>query len=165
MSLPQVKLEFRPAHVQFLTLALYVGLLFGAFFWGFGSDVVGRKWAWQVSLGGAAKLSRRSCKARAHQVERYTPHPAPSHLTSHQTTLFLGSVFMLVLGFAPSFPVLAVLLSLAGFGIGGNLPVDGAMLIEFLPGDKQYILTALSAFWCAGQLFAALIGWVSVHSV
>ncbi|PWN40612.1 MFS general substrate transporter [Ceraceosorus guamensis] len=125
MSLPQVKLEFQPGHVQFLTLALYVGLLFGAFFWGFGSDVVGRKLAWQ-------------------------------------TTLFLGSVFMLVVGFAPSFAVLAVLLALAGFGIGGNLPVDGAMLIEFLPGDKQYILTALSAFWCAGQLFAALIGWAFI---
>lgn len=58
MTLPQVRLEFRPAHVQFLTLALYTGLLVGAFFWGFGADVVGRRFAWNVR---AARASACRC--------------------------------------------------------------------------------------------------------
>lgn len=33
------------------------------------------------------------------------------------------------------------------------------MLIEFLPGSKQWLLTLLSLFWCLGQVFAAVVGW------
>jgi hypothetical protein len=41
MSLPQIDYEFRPTHVQFMTVSLYIGLLIGAIFWGFGCDVIG----------------------------------------------------------------------------------------------------------------------------
>lgn len=41
MTLPQIKLEFQPEHVQYTTFALYCGLLVGAVFWGFGADVFG----------------------------------------------------------------------------------------------------------------------------
>ena len=50
MSLPQIKLEFEPTHVQFATLALYTGLLIGATFWGFMSDVIGRRPSWNITL-------------------------------------------------------------------------------------------------------------------
>ena len=49
---------------------------------------------------------------------------------SVQSTLFLGSVFMVAVGAAPNFVGMAALLACAGVGIGGNLPVDGSLLLE-----------------------------------
>ncbi|PWZ02957.1 MFS general substrate transporter [Testicularia cyperi] len=125
LSLPQVKLEFGPTHVQFATLALYLGLLIGATFWGFMADVIGRRPSWNI-------------------------------------TLFISAVFGIAIGGAPNFVGLGGLLSCLGLGLGGNLPVDGAMLIEFIPSSHQWILTFLSIFWCFGQLFAAFIGWAFI---
>ncbi|KAG8730092.1 hypothetical protein FRC12_020507, partial [Ceratobasidium sp. 428] len=45
------------------------------------------------------------------------------------------------------------------FGVGGNLPVDGALFLEFIPGSHQWLLTLLSAWWSFGQLVASLIAW------
>ncbi len=36
------------------------------------------------------------------------------------------------------------MIALTGFGVGGNLPVDGALFLEFLPGKSQWLLTLLS---------------------
>jgi MFS family permease len=47
-----------------------------------------------------------------------------------------------------------------GFGVGGNLPVDGALFLEFLPGKDQYLLTLLSLWWAVGQVVGSLISWV-----
>lgn len=50
-------------------------------------------------------------------------------------------------------------MDLKGFGVGGNLPVDGALFLEFLPGSHQYLLTLLSLWWAVGQVVASLISW------
>jgi len=41
----------------------------------------------------------------------------------------------------------------------GNLPFDSAILLEFLSGSHQYLLTILSVFWAIAQLLAHLIAW------
>lgn len=46
----QVGLEFNPSYKRGGQVALYVGLLMGALFWGIGADIVGRKWAFNLSL-------------------------------------------------------------------------------------------------------------------
>lgn len=46
-----------------------------------------------------------------------------------------------------------------GVGVGGNLPVDGALFLEFLPTASGRHLTLLSVWWPVGQLVASLIGW------
>ena len=43
--------------------------------------------------------------------------------------------------------------------MGGNLPVDSAIFLEFLPGSHQYLLTVLSVFWAFAQLLATLVAW------
>lgn len=43
--------------------------------------------------------------------------------------------------------------------IAGNLPVDSAIFLEFLPASHQYLLTILSIFWSFAQLLATLIAW------
>jgi MFS family permease len=48
-SIPKLN---RKANVeQFLTLAQNIGLLFGAVFWGFGCDIFGRRWAFNLTIG------------------------------------------------------------------------------------------------------------------
>lgn len=81
---------------------------------------------------------------------------------SWNITLFLSAAFGIAVGASTSLPVMCVLLGLLGLGLGGNLPVDGAMLIEYIPGPQQWILTFLSLFWCIGQLYAALISWAFI---
>lgn len=43
--------EFTPSQPPLLTLSQNIGLLFGAMFWGFGCDVFGRRWAFNLTLG------------------------------------------------------------------------------------------------------------------
>ncbi|GKT95763.1 major facilitator superfamily transporter [Colletotrichum tofieldiae] len=43
--------EFGPSRPPLLTLAQNIGLLAGAMFWGFGCDLFGRKWAFNLTLG------------------------------------------------------------------------------------------------------------------
>ena len=42
-------------------------------------------------------------------------------------------------------------------GSGGNLPVDSAVFLEFVPATHQWLLTVLSIWWAIGQLVGALV--------
>lgn len=74
-------------------------------------------------------------------------------------TLFITAVFGLLASYAPSWPALCFLLALLGFGVGGNLPVDGALFLEFLPDAQAGLLTLLSVWWPVGQLASSLLAW------
>ncbi|KAJ4469856.1 MFS general substrate transporter [Lentinula aciculospora] len=78
---------------------------------------------------------------------------------SFNITLFIAGVFGVAAGGANNFISLAALVACVGFGVGGNLPVDGAIFLEFIPKSHQWLLTLLSAWWALGQLFASLIAW------
>jgi MFS family permease len=43
--------EFGPSKPPFLSLAQNIGLLVGAIFWGFGCDIFGRRWAFNMTIG------------------------------------------------------------------------------------------------------------------
>lgn len=120
--LSQVKAEFGIQHPEFMTVALFAGLVCGAAVWGIVADIVGRR-------------------------------------LSFNATLFIAGVFGIAAGGPKSFTALGGLLGALGFGLGGSLPVDGMLFLEFLPGNSQYLLTLLSVFWSLGQLMASLIGW------
>lgn len=78
---------------------------------------------------------------------------------SFNITLFIAAVFGLAAGGAPNFVTFASLVACTGFGIGGNLPVDGALYLEHIPQSHQWTLTLLSAWWAVGQLIASVIAW------
>lgn len=67
-----------------------------------------------------------------------------------------------VAGAAPNFVALCCFIAFMGFGVGGNLPVDGTMYLEFLPGSHQWVLTLLSLWWAVGQVVASLISWAFI---
>lgn len=105
-----------------LTLAQNIGLLIGALFWGFGCDIFGRRWAFNLTIG-------------------------------------ITAVFGLVAAASPNFGAACAFAALWSVGVGGNLPVDSAIFLEFLPGSHQYLLTILSIDWAFAQLLANLVAW------
>ncbi|KAJ3074137.1 hypothetical protein HDU98_011986 [Podochytrium sp. JEL0797] len=74
-------------------------------------------------------------------------------------TLTLGGIFGGAAAFAPNFTVYAVLLGLMGVGIGGNLPIDGSLFLEFIPKERQSLLMLLSLFWPVGSVIGASFSW------
>jgi len=119
---PAIVKEFAPSRPPLLSLAQNIGLLAGAMFWGFGCDIFGRRWAFNLTLG-------------------------------------ITGVFGLIAAGSPNFAALGAFAALWSFGVGGNLPVDSAVFLEFLPGSHQYLLTILSIYWAVAQVIANLIAW------
>jgi MFS family permease len=101
---------------------VYLGLCFGSFTWGVGSDILGRRIAFNM-------------------------------------TLLITSIFGIMTAFATSWAWVCIFFSLLGFGVGGNLPVDGALFLEFLPDTSSSLLTLLSVWWPVGQLCSSFIAW------
>lgn len=124
LTLPSLSEEFgvSEANVRYTTCALFIGLCLGASFWGIGSDIIGRRLAFNC-------------------------------------TLCLAGVFGIAAGAAPNWIGACGLFAALGVGVGGNLPVDGALFLEFLPNTSGGLLTLLSVWWPVGQLVASLIGW------
>ncbi|KAK6859859.1 hypothetical protein PG995_003495 [Apiospora arundinis] len=114
--------EFQVDKPPLLSLAQNIGLLAGAIFWGFGCDIFGRRWAFNLTLG-------------------------------------LTAVWGMVAASAPNLAAIGVFAAFWSFGVGGNLPVDSAIFLEFLPASHQYLLTVLSIYWAVAQVIATLIAW------
>jgi len=74
-------------------------------------------------------------------------------------TLGITAVFGLIASSSPNFAAIGIFAALWSFGVGGNLPVDSAVFLEFLPGTHQYLLTVLSVDWAVAQLVATLVAW------
>ena len=80
-------------------------------------------------------------------------------------TLFLAGVFGLAAGGASTWISICSLYACMGAGVGGNLPVDGALFLEFLPFNSGNLLTMLSLWWPVGQLLASLSMCNSRHRI
>ncbi|KAF3809395.1 putative MFS-type transporter PB1E7.08c [Colletotrichum gloeosporioides] len=124
LTLPSLSAEFAISEktVRYTTSSIFLGLCFGSFVWGIGSDVLGRRIAFNM-------------------------------------TLLITGVFGILLAFAPSWGWVCFLFASLGFGVGGNLPVDGALFLEFLPDASSSLLTLLSVWWPVGQLSSSLAAW------
>jgi hypothetical protein len=97
-------------------------MLVGALFWGISADIIGRRFAFNVSL-------------------------------------IISSIFAIIAGAAPNWVVLGLFVCLSAFGSGGNLVLDTAVFLEFLPSRYQWLLSLMACFWGAGQLVAGLFAW------
>lgn len=128
LLIPPLKSEFHPSRPPLFTLAQNVGLLAGAIFWGFGCDIFGRKWGFNLTLG-------------------------------------LTAVWGMIAASAPNFAAAGVFAAFWSFGVGGNLPVDSAIFLEFLPQSHQYLLTVLSFDWAFAQVVATLVAWPLLGSM
>lgn len=94
----------------------------GALFWGLLADIIGRKWAFNLSL-------------------------------------IVASISGIVAGASPNYIFWCSFVALSGFGAGGNLVLDTTVFLEFLPHNKQWMVTLLALWWGVGQTTAGLLAW------
>lgn len=78
---------------------------------------------------------------------------------SFYLTTFIASVFGIASGGANSFDTLCVLAAFIGFGIGGNIPIDATITLEFLPTNRRFLVAALSIFQPIGVLVCCGIAY------
>ena len=77
-------------------------------------------------------------------------------------TVACDAVFGLLSVFAPNFGLLLALRFLTGVAVGGTLPVDYAMMAEFLPAkNRGRWLVMLEGFWAIGTVVIALAAWAA----
>ncbi len=75
-------------------------------------------------------------------------------------TVTCDALFGVLSIFSPDFTILLVLRFLTGAAVGGTLPVDYAMMAEFLPAkNRGRWLVFLEGFWAVGTLIVALAAW------
>ena len=80
-------------------------------------------------------------------------------------TVACDGIFGLVSVFAPNFGLLLIARFLTGAAVGGTLPVDYAMMAEFLPSDRRgRWLVMLEAFWAIGTVVVALAAWAAASA-
>ncbi|KAJ2498677.1 hypothetical protein GGH96_004108 [Coemansia sp. RSA 1972] len=78
-------------------------------------------------------------------------------LIPYKWTLVVSATFGLLASACPSFPLLCVCLFGLGSGVGGNMPVDGAIFLEFIPREKRHLLTMLSVFFSVGSVVTSAV--------
>ncbi|KAI0513188.1 membrane transporter [Xylaria bambusicola] len=98
------------------------GLTAGAFFWGVLADIIGRRWAFNL-------------------------------------TVLISSAFGLGLGASDNYTTFLVLTAFVGFGVGGNIPIDTTIMLEFIPQNKHFLLAVLSLFQPVGVVICSAIAF------
>ncbi|KAK4054741.1 hypothetical protein OIV83_000665 [Microbotryomycetes sp. JL201] len=102
--------------------AFSTGLCVGAFVWGILVDLIGRKWAFNL-------------------------------------TCLITAIWGLVIGAPSNYDVICVFTAFCGFGLGGNIPIDATIFLEFVPVKRRWLLVALSMFQPLGVVVCSLIAW------
>ncbi|KAI9506687.1 hypothetical protein GGI25_005346 [Coemansia spiralis] len=76
-------------------------------------------------------------------------------LVAYRWTLVVSGTFGLLASTVSSFSLLCLCLFGLGSGVGGNMPVDGAIFLEFIPREKRHLLTMLSIFFSIGSVVSS----------
>jgi putative MFS transporter len=72
-------------------------------------------------------------------------------------TVLADALFGLIAAGAPNLEILLAARFVTGLAVGGTLPVDYAMMAEFLPSDRRgRWLVGLEAFWAVGTLVLSI---------
>ncbi|TWU72899.1 hypothetical protein ED733_004421 [Metarhizium rileyi] len=109
LSPVQQEMGFRNSQSGNISTSFNAGLAAGAFFWGSVSDIIGRRWAFNL-------------------------------------TCLVSCSFGLCLGFSNDYTTFLVITAFVGFGVGGNIPVDGAIFLEFVPHPLGVVVCSAIAF-------------------
>ncbi|KAJ2798931.1 hypothetical protein H4R20_004637, partial [Coemansia guatemalensis] len=78
-------------------------------------------------------------------------------LLPYRWTLVVSATFGLLASATPSFSLLCLCLFGLGSGVGGNMPVDGAIFLECIPREKRHLLTLLSVFFSLGSVLTSAV--------
>lgn len=117
------EMDVAPADAGNIFSIANAGLAVGALGFGLAVDVIGRKWAFNI-------------------------------------TCLITSVFGLLLA-APKFnyPAICGIYFLASLGLGGNIPIDATIALEFLPQNRRFLVSLLAMWQPIGVFIASVIAW------
>ncbi|MCJ1438812.1 hypothetical protein MMC27_008202 [Xylographa pallens] len=81
-------------------------------------------------------------------------------------TCLISSVFGLCLGAPSNYDGILVLTAFVGFGVGGNIPIDTTICLEFIPQNRRFLLALLSIFQPLGVVVTSGIcyGFIPKYS-
>ncbi|WVR07599.1 hypothetical protein IAU60_004641 [Kwoniella sp. DSM 27419] len=74
-------------------------------------------------------------------------------------TCAISTVFGFVFAAPSNYGALCFISALIGLGVGGNVPIDATITLEFLPTKNRYLLAALSTFQPIGTVMASVIAF------
>ena len=74
-------------------------------------------------------------------------------------TVLISSVFGLCLAGPSTYDGILVLTAFVGFGVGGNIPIDTTICLEFLPQNRRFLLALLSVFQPIGVIVSSGIAY------
>lgn len=78
---------------------------------------------------------------------------------SFNLTCLISAVFGLGLGGCNTYNAFLVVTAFVGFGIGGNIPIDTTICLEFIPQNKRFLLAMLSIFQPIGVVITTAIAY------
>ena len=80
-------------------------------------------------------------------------------------TVACDAIFGIASAFMPTFGLVLAMRFLTGVAVGGTLPVDYAMMAEFLPPrNRGRWLVVLEGFWAVGTIAIALVAWAAASA-
>ncbi|KAF6234382.1 hypothetical protein HO173_007415 [Letharia columbiana] len=118
----QQEFGFGPQDSGHIFSSFSAGLTAGAFVWGVLVDIIGRQYAFNL-------------------------------------TVLISSVFGLCLAAPSTYNGVLVLTAFVGFGVGGNIPIDTTICLEFLPQNRRFLLAMLSIFQPLGVVISSGIAY------
>lgn len=74
-------------------------------------------------------------------------------------TCFISAAFGLGLGGCSTYTAFLVVTAFNGFGVGGNIPIDTTICLEFIPQNKRFMLALLSIFQPIGVTITCAIAY------
>lgn len=83
----------------------------------------------------------------------------PGRKWAFNLTCLFSSIFGLCLGASNSYNTFLVLTAFVGFGVGGNIPIDTTITLEFIPQNKRFLLATLSIFQPIGVVVCSAIAF------
>ncbi|KXT05329.1 hypothetical protein AC578_11075 [Pseudocercospora eumusae] len=81
-------------------------------------------------------------------------------------TCLFSAAFGAGLGASNNYGTFLALTVFIGFGVGGNIPIDTTICLEFIPSNRRFLLAMLSIFQPIGVVMTSVIayGFVPSHS-
>lgn len=101
------------------------GLTAGAFVWGVLVDIIGRQYAFNL-------------------------------------TVLVTSIFGLALAGPSNYNGVLAITAFVGFGIGGNIPIDTTICLEFIPQNRRFLLAILSVFQPLGVVVSSGLSYAFI---
>lgn len=74
-------------------------------------------------------------------------------------TCFFSAVFGLALGGCNTYTAFLVITACIGFGVGGNIPIDTTICLEFIPSNRRFLLAMLSIFQPIGVVITCAVAY------